>query len=230
MHVQSCCFANQTYCFFCRSRCRQCRRCLSSLLPFLIQQINCTYGSKSKTFLNNKDSSQLSYNKVLITLNDNPKRKHTVTITNFLSRRILFTAYHLAMKKIYCVFNNFHTPFWHVMTDRFNFKRVLVYTCSLFFYVLRFSWSSGLMSYTRLRSLSITLSLFWFTLSLTCWSRTVVCSSILAWKSSLEPMCYGQTKSYYHECQLHVHIAITIKLTKLGTPEKFQELPLLFAV
>lgn len=109
------------------------------------------------------------------------------------------------MKKIYCVFNNFNTPFWHVMTDKFNFKRVLVYTCSLFFYVLRFSWSSGLMSYTRLRSLSITLFLFWFTLSLTCWSRTVVCSSILAWKSSLEPMCYGQTKSYYHECQLHVH-------------------------
>ena len=124
------------------------------------------------------------------------------------------------MKKIYCVFNNFNTPFWHVMTDKFNFKRVLVYTCSLFFYVLRFSWSSGLMSYTRLRSLSITLFLFWFTLSLTCWSRTVVCSSILAWKSSLEPMCYGQIKSYYHECQLHVHIAITVKRRKLGTPEK----------
>ena len=32
MHVQSCCFANQTYCFFCRSRCRQRRRCLSSLI------------------------------------------------------------------------------------------------------------------------------------------------------------------------------------------------------
>ena len=97
--------------------------------------------------------------------------------------------------------------------------------CSLFFYVLRFSWSSGLMSYTRLRSLSITLFLFWFTLSLTCWSRTVVCSSILAWKSSLDPMCYGQTKSYYHDCQLHVHIAITVKFRKLGTPEKYQELP-----
>ena len=27
MHVQSCCFANQTYCFFCRSRCRRRRRC-----------------------------------------------------------------------------------------------------------------------------------------------------------------------------------------------------------
>ena len=32
MHVQSCCFANQTYCFLCRSRCRPRRRCLSSLL------------------------------------------------------------------------------------------------------------------------------------------------------------------------------------------------------
>ena len=32
MHVQSCCFANQTYWFFCRSRCRPRRRCLSSLL------------------------------------------------------------------------------------------------------------------------------------------------------------------------------------------------------
>ena len=30
--VQSCCFANQTYCFFCRSRCRPRSRCLSSLL------------------------------------------------------------------------------------------------------------------------------------------------------------------------------------------------------
>ena len=30
MHVQSCCFANRTYCFFCRSRCRRRRRCLSS--------------------------------------------------------------------------------------------------------------------------------------------------------------------------------------------------------
>ena len=37
-------------------------------------------------------------------------------------------------------------------------------------------------------------------------------------------------KGYYHECQLHVHIVISFKLTKLGTPEKFQELPLLFAV
>ena len=32
MHVQSCCFANQIYCFFCRSRCRLRRRCLSSLI------------------------------------------------------------------------------------------------------------------------------------------------------------------------------------------------------
>ena len=39
MHVQSCCFANQTYCFFCRSRCRPRRRCLSSLL--LLQRRLC---------------------------------------------------------------------------------------------------------------------------------------------------------------------------------------------
>ena len=32
MHVQSCCFANQTYWFFCRSRRRPRRRCLRSLL------------------------------------------------------------------------------------------------------------------------------------------------------------------------------------------------------
>lgn len=59
----------------------------------------------------------------------------------------------------------------------------------LCFYVLRFWWSSGLMSYTRLRSLSITLSWFFVTLSLIWSSLTLVCSSILAWKSSLEPMC-----------------------------------------
>lgn len=57
-------------------------------------------------------------------------------------------------------------------------------------YVLRFWWSSGLMSYTRLRSLSMTLSWFFFTLSLIWSSLRLVCSSILAWKSSLEPMCW----------------------------------------
>ena len=34
-YVQSCCFANQTYCFFWRSRCRPRRRCLSSLMSLL---------------------------------------------------------------------------------------------------------------------------------------------------------------------------------------------------
>lgn len=57
-------------------------------------------------------------------------------------------------------------------------------------YVLRFWCSSGLMSYTRVKSLWITSSLFFFTLSLIWSSLTFVCSSILAWKSSLDPMCY----------------------------------------
>ena len=34
IHVQSCCFANQTYCFFCRSRCRPRRRCLSKNITY----------------------------------------------------------------------------------------------------------------------------------------------------------------------------------------------------
>ena len=34
MHVQSCCFPNQTYCFFCRSRCRPRRRCLSKNITY----------------------------------------------------------------------------------------------------------------------------------------------------------------------------------------------------
>ena len=32
MHVQSWCFVDQTFCFFCRSRYRPRRRCLSSLI------------------------------------------------------------------------------------------------------------------------------------------------------------------------------------------------------
>ena len=166
----------------------------------------------------------LLYNCVhLNTILDETETKHTVAIAiscpdEFYSLPTIWTSKTFT---VYSIISN--TPFWLVITDKFNFKRVLVYTCSLFFYILRFSWSSGLMSYTRLRSLSITLSLFWFTLSLTCWSRTVVCSSILAWKSSLEPMCYIQTKRYFHECQLHSYIAITVKLRKLWTPEKFHE-------
>ena len=35
MHVQSCCFANLNLFLFCRSGCRRCRRCLSSLLGTL---------------------------------------------------------------------------------------------------------------------------------------------------------------------------------------------------
>ena len=36
MHVQSCCFANLNLLFFCRSRCRRRRRCLSSLMSHIV--------------------------------------------------------------------------------------------------------------------------------------------------------------------------------------------------
>ena len=38
VHVQSCCFANQTYCFFWRSRYRPRRWILKSLITFSVQQ------------------------------------------------------------------------------------------------------------------------------------------------------------------------------------------------
>ena len=38
VHVQLCCFANQTYCFFWRSRYRPCRWILKSLITFNVQQ------------------------------------------------------------------------------------------------------------------------------------------------------------------------------------------------
>ena len=40
MHVQSCCFASLNLLFFCRSRCRRRRRCLSSLLSHSVLQHN----------------------------------------------------------------------------------------------------------------------------------------------------------------------------------------------
>ena len=36
MHVRSCCFANLNLLFFCRSRCRRRRRCLSSLMSHIV--------------------------------------------------------------------------------------------------------------------------------------------------------------------------------------------------
>ena len=36
MHERSCCFANLNLLFFCRSRCRRRRRCLSSLLSHIV--------------------------------------------------------------------------------------------------------------------------------------------------------------------------------------------------
>ena len=40
MHVRSCCFADLNLLFFCRSRCRRRRRCLSSLLSHSVLQHN----------------------------------------------------------------------------------------------------------------------------------------------------------------------------------------------
>ena len=45
IHVQSCCFANLNLLLFCRSRCRRCHRCLSSMI-----QQRCYHGNVTLHF------------------------------------------------------------------------------------------------------------------------------------------------------------------------------------